>query len=220
MTMIRFHTRCNLMICPRFRAAGSSVIKIFSLNYLPERPVTGWSHSDPTFLPKKFSPSEYPSHKTLFIGIKGQRDRRKCCRKSAGRIEISSVVQPERFNHEVSSAFSPSFIFSSSSYKGTANISRKFVRPPTFVHIPVLNDSCHTAAYFDENHSGKCRIGIDNMGDIQDASGLSMKHLLKKMQYFRWLSPAMKVLQFSKTTYNSFHCPIPQNYLSIRFTSD
>lgn len=208
------------MICHRFRVAGRPVIKIITLDYLPERPETGRSHVDLTCLPMKFSLSEYSTDKSFFFGIQGQRDSKRWSRGSAGRIDISSVVQPGRFNHDVSSAFSSSFIFSTCIYKGTANIPRKYVISPTFVHIPFLNDSCHTTVFFDENHSGKYPIRIENIGGFKDASGLFMKHLHPQVQYFRWLSPAMKVLQFAKVTHNSFHNRIPQNFLSMRLTPD
>ncbi len=159
-----------LMICLVFHSFGNEVIRINQLGYLPEGLKIAVFLSDEAVTLKKFKLVDNLSGEIIFEGVPILSAGEKWGKRSAYKLDFSSVIHPGGYHLEASNAISPSFKVSSGIYKGIADFILQYMRQQRCGYNPFLKDSCHTSDGIIVDHPQKEGQWLDVTGGWHDAS--------------------------------------------------
>ena len=168
--MLRICGVWMLLIFFFFQAAGKEVIRINQMGYLPEGLKTAVFLSDQSVAPQKFRLVENLSGTIIFEGTTSSADAGKWGQTTACRLDFSSVVQEGGYHLEAGHCNSPSFVISTTAFRGTADYILQYMRQQRCGFNPFLKDSCHTADGIVVDHPTKSGKWIDVIGGWHDAS--------------------------------------------------
>ncbi len=153
-----------------FQVTGDEVIRINQMGYLPDGVKIAVFLSDQTVSIKKFRIIENLSGKVIFEGNPLVANGAAWSKKSAYRLNFSSVVQPGGYYLEAGNSVSPSFAISPLVFNGTADYILQYLRQQRCGFNPFLKDSCHTADGIVVDHPTKSGKWLDVVGGWHDAS--------------------------------------------------
>lgn len=168
--MIRFCKALLIIFGLISSASASEVIRINQMGYLPEGIKIAVFLSDRDVVLKNFKLMDNLTGRMVFEGKPLPVNGSVWGKKSAYRLDFSSVVQAGGYHLEANGTSSPSFPVSSLVYKGSADFILQYMRQQRCGFNPFLNDSCHTADGIVVDHPSKTGRWMDVTGGWHDAS--------------------------------------------------